>query len=157
MNSRTHVLTATNLPTPPRLTDQTRPSHLLQRKKKWLTASSYRPSSDNISCALFLSGRAAIAPLLLNLFATSMPTGIFPVYQKVSAIAPLHSNGPLCDPKNYRLMNQIPILVRRTETTVMNQLIDYLTTNDITGESKYGFLKCVPRISCHFEFFIWSF
>lgn len=84
-----------------------------------------------------------------------MSTGVFPVHWKVSTISPLHKNKPIYGPENYRPLNQTSILARLTERIFDDQLINFLTTDDLTGEYQHGFRKRISRNPRHFAFFDW--
>lgn len=68
-------------------------------------------------------------------------------------IVPLQKYGPLYDQQNYHPMNQTPNLARLLERIGKDRLIDLLTTNDLTVESRHGFLKRRSLTSCCFAYF----
>lgn len=90
--------------------------------------------------SLLRFGKPDVVLLFLNLFASSMPAGVFPIQWKVSTIVPAHKNGPLHDPKIYRPINYTPTLARFMEGFAKEHLIGFLTANDLIGEFQSGVL-----------------
>lgn len=76
---------------------------------------------------------------------------VFPVQWKVSAIVRIHKNLELYDPQNYRSINHKPTLARPVERVVKEQLIRFLTTNGLIGESKHVSLSADPVPLCFFD------
>ena len=80
-----------------------------------------------------------IAPILTNLFNTSIATSTFPDALKLSEIIPLFKQGDKLDCSNYRPISLIPTLSKIFEKCIYKQLYSYFNKNDIFYKSQFGF------------------
>lgn len=55
------------------------------------------------------------------------------------------------DPQNCRLINQTPVLAKIMDSIVKDQLIIFLTNNELIGEFQHDFLKHRPCTPCHLD------
>ncbi|VDP36673.1 unnamed protein product, partial [Echinostoma caproni] len=80
-----------------------------------VTKPSSRPGPDGLPPSIIRFAGPDMPVILLKLFTLSMIGGIVPSQWKQSTIIPLHKNGPIQDPTNYRPINHLPIISRIME------------------------------------------
>ena len=82
-----------------------------------------------------------------------MLTGIFPDEWKSARATPLYKNsGKRNDPKNYRPTSVIPLVAKKFELVVYDQLYHYLTENCIISPYQSGFRFLHSTVTALLEF-----
>ena len=82
-----------------------------------------------------------ITPALTHIINLSLSSGIFPTIWKSSKIVPLFKkDDPLC-PYNYRPVAIIPVLSKVMERAVCNQMVKYLTENELIHPCHHAYRK----------------
>jgi hypothetical protein len=71
----------------------------------------------------------------------SISTGIMPDVCKIAIVTPIHKEGDITDPGNYRPISILPILGKTIEYFVNDQLTQYLDDKGLICKHQYGFRK----------------
>ena len=71
----------------------------------------------------------------------SISTGIMPDLCKIAIVTPIHKEGDITDPGNYRPISILPILGKTIEYFVNDQLTQYLDDKGLICKHQYGFRK----------------
>ena len=96
---------------------------------------------DGISPELFELASDALLPSLLQIFNTSLHTGVFPDVLKEARVFAIHKDGPSEDPSNYRPISILPIVSKGIEKHVTKHLFAYLNKYKLLHEAESGFRK----------------
>lgn len=113
---------------------------------------SFHPGPDKIPPAIFSLGGMDIPILLTNLFNLSMSCGTFPPQWKTSVIIPIHKNGSLQNPSNYRPINHTPVISRVMEKIIKGRLMEYLKGFNLVNPGQHGFLQNKSCATCTADF-----
>lgn len=108
-----------------------------------IVASSHKSSSpdDLFPASITASHFCIIAPLIAQIFNTSLSSGIFPSLFKQATIRPIikkHSLDPNL-PSSYRPISLLPFLSKILEKVVATQICDILSSNNLDEEFQSGF------------------
>ena len=88
--------------------------------------------------ALKLAG-PYILPVITHLINLSIVKTKFPSDWKIAKVIPLHKKDDPLDPKNFRPVAILPILIEIREKVVFLQVVDYMEANDFMNLSHQGF------------------
>uniref|UniRef100_A0AAQ6IB00 Reverse transcriptase domain-containing protein n=1 Tax=Anabas testudineus TaxID=64144 RepID=A0AAQ6IB00_ANATE len=110
------------------------------------TVSKMKPSSspvDVIPTKFLISIIDSLAPSLLNIFNTSLSTGIVPDYFKIASVQPLLKKPGLdpSSPENYRPISKLPFISKILEKYVSKHLFLAVDNYNIFDELQSGFCK----------------
>ena len=83
--------------------------------------------------------RLEILPALTHIINLSISEQQFPDSWKKIKVIPLHKNGDTLDPKNYRPVAIIPILSKVLERVMFNQIIKYLSENNLLHPNHHSY------------------
>lgn len=100
---------------------------------------------DDISARLIKLGSPHIVKALVELCNRSIETGTFPESWKLAKVIPLYKKNSKEDAGNYRPISILPVLSKLLEKHVANNLIEFLTVNDLLAKRQSGFR---PKHSC---------
>ena len=88
---------------------------------------------------IFKSVNDVIAPIICNLFNSSVIEGIFPDVLKVAEVIPLHKSGSTSDVSKYRPISLLPVLSKVFERLMRSRLIHFFESNDTLSAHQFGF------------------
>lgn len=94
---------------------------------------------DGISSRLLKSIIDIIAPVLSNIFNTSLATGIVPSLLKVAKVTPVFKSGDNFKFSNYRPISILPSASKILEKIMYVRLSDFISHNNILSPHQYGF------------------
>ena len=104
--------------------------------------------SNNRSYGLYSSptkllklSKDIIAPIISEIFNTSVKLGIYPSKLKMSKIIPIFKSDDDKDPNNYRAISLLSNYNRIYEKIMYKRIIDFIEKNDLLPTSQYGFRK----------------
>ena len=80
-----------------------------------------------------------ILPAVTHMINLSIASGKFPSTWKKSKIIPLHKKDDHLNPKNYHPVAIVPILSKILERLVFNQLVTYLTENNLLHPNHHAY------------------
>lgn len=100
---------------------------------------------DNLGPLFLKMSALFIAPVLTEIFNSSISNGIFPDVWKIAKVTPLHKKGPRDDVNNYRPISVLCCLSKILERHVHNSLYEYLSEHDMLYAGQSGFR---PKHSC---------
>ena len=80
-----------------------------------------------------------ILPALTHIINLSISEQQFPDSWKKIKVIPLHKKGDILDPKNYRPVAIIPILSKVLERVMFNQIIKYLSENNLIHPNHHSY------------------
>ena len=80
----------------------------------------------------FLKTRAdVLAAPLTYIFNLSLHTAIIPRPWKSATLTPLHKDGSVSDPNNFRPISVLPVVMKIFERAVQSQIYQHLSTNKL--------------------------
>ena len=91
---------------------------------------------DEINIRILKMGKEQLIPALTHIVNLSISSGCFPLHWKCAKIIPLHKKEDRSNPKNYRPVALLPVIVERA---VFLQFMEYLEGNNIMNPSHHGF------------------
>jgi hypothetical protein len=97
--------------------------------------------NDNISAKMLKYSGPYISHILVDIFNSSINSGIFPHSWKQAIVVPVHKKGNYFDIANYRPIALLPLLSKVFEKTINLQLCDYLSSSAILHDAQHGFRK----------------
>ena len=97
--------------------------------------------NDGISWGMIEKTLPVILPFVLNIFNHSLSSCIFPSEWKYSLITPLPKTNKPQTLNDYRPISLLPILSKILERLVHNQIVSYLTDNNILDPYQSGYQK----------------
>jgi hypothetical protein len=97
--------------------------------------------NDGLSYYILKSGGSTLASFLLDLFSCSLHSGQIPSAWKKAVVTPIHKDGPKNLVSNYRPISVTSCCSRILERIIRNQLADFLSYNDLIGNSQHGFQR----------------
>ncbi|CAB4019802.1 Hypothetical predicted protein, partial [Paramuricea clavata] len=93
---------------------------------------------DNIPNKLIKIAAEIISPSLIEIFARSISTGIFPSEWKTVRVSPIFEKGKKNDPNNYRQISVVPAVAKIFEKVIFEQVYNYLNTNHLLTHCQSG-------------------
>ena len=96
---------------------------------------------DGISISICKDLLLHITDYFLELYLTSIRSGVFPKKWSIGTVTVIPKSGDLSDPSNWRPITQTPIFAKVFEKIIHNRLINYFTDNNILTQYQYGFRK----------------
>ena len=85
---------------------------------------------DSIEC---------IVEPITHIINLSLKTGKIPQAWKQARVTPIHKGGCNANPSNYRPISVLPILSKKMEKIVFNQVYNYLSENNLLNRYQHGF------------------
>jgi hypothetical protein len=80
-----------------------------------------------------------LAPVLSHLFNRAIDEHKYPDSLKVTKVIELYKCKDKTDPANYRPVSLLPIIAKIFDTLINNQMMTFLTTNNIISPTQYAF------------------
>ena len=90
--------------------------------------------ADNLPPGLFEDCRQYIAQALCHIFNLSIETSCFSDLWKIARIVPIYKSGSLDKPDAYRPISVLPALSKILEKAVHQQLMDFLSDEDLLSK-----------------------
>ena len=78
---------------------------------------------------------------LKNLINKSFQKGIFPKCLKLARVTPVHKQGNLSDPSNYRPISSLPYISKIVETCVKERILAFCDKFSLINSSQFGFRR----------------
>jgi hypothetical protein len=76
---------------------------------------------------------------LVNIYNTSLETGIFPEKLKIAKVIPVHKKGDIRNINNYRPIATLSVFSKLLEKLVYNRVINFIEKNGLMTEAQHGF------------------
>ena len=92
-----------------------------------------------LSVRLLKEAGPVIIPSLTHIVNLSIGSGCFPDKWKIFKVLPVYKEDIKSDPNNYRPISILPIVSKIIEKVIFNQRYEYLTSNNLLGDSQHGF------------------
>ena len=110
--------------------------------KQLLTIKSSKATGlDNINSRLLKDAAEIVAQPLTNIMNRSLKTGMVPYSWKEARVSPIFKSDSPINPSNFRPISILPVCMKLFERAVQNQLVSYLTDNNILCKEQSGFRK----------------
>ena len=74
----------------------------------------------------------SISSCFCDQFNKIMDTGVYPECLKAARVIPIHKEGPLSDPTDYRPISLIPVSGKIFEKVLQSRLMSWLIKNDVS-------------------------
>lgn len=100
-----------------------------------------KSGSDDINAQILKDGFEVIGETLLELINTSLEKGEMPHSWKESLVVPIEKVAGTDKAEEYRPINMLPIYEKTLELTVKEQLLDYISENNILVPEQSGYRK----------------
>ena len=110
-------------------------TYQLIQKLKPKSSSGY----DGISSSLLKKVSLTISAPITAIINQSFLQGLFPADLKISKLQPILKIEPKKDPKNWRPINQLPIISNICEKTVLSQINAHFDANNVISDRQFGF------------------
>ena len=98
------------------------------------------PGPDCIKGYILKNLSKEIAPILVEIFKTSLHSNTQPESWKEANITPIHKKGSKCSRRNYRPISLTSIVCKMLETIIKMTLIKYMVDNRYLSDKQFGFL-----------------
>ena len=117
--------------------------NILQLKAQFKDMNKKYCVGDPVPIKMISSCFDSLCPLILEIVNESLTSGIFPQPLKHAIVSPIikDENGDREDFKNYRPISNTPILAKIIEKTILIQLNNYLSDNNLYIESQSAYKK----------------
>ena len=99
------------------------------------------PSPDVIAIELFKCDVSFFAPLLLELYNTTLKSGDYPTAWCDAIICPIHKGGPRTDENNYRGISLLSVVWKIFTKVCNNRLVSWATVKNKYNEAQAGYRK----------------
>ena len=99
------------------------------------------PGPDGMTSELLSKCASVISEPLASLFSKSMHEASVPSLLKWAAVVPIYKGGDRSDPSNYRPVSLTPILIKIMEKTVCEEMVAFLSENNLFNPNQHGFMK----------------
>lgn len=113
---------------------------------------SFHPGPDSIPPALLKLAGPDIPLFLLNIFNLSLKAGVYPDRWKQAIVIPRHKGGSRHELANYRPISHTSILTRIMERIIKDNIMLFLSSQNLIDRSQHGFLRGRSCHTCQFEF-----
>ena len=95
--------------------------------------------NDNISGYFLKIAFPYISRILMLIVNTSIETSTFPVSWKIARVTPIYKEGDKSERSNYRPISVLPVLSRRFEKLIYDQLYQYLEWGGFLTSDQFRF------------------
>ena len=115
------------------------------------------------------AGPDGIPPILLQkccnqiclplhiIFKNSINTGEVPGFLKDAIVIPIHKGGLRNDPKNYRPISLLSLILKVFEKVICKKIVIYMEENDLMNSNQHGFRKfrsCLSQLIQHYDYIL---
>lgn len=104
--------------------------------------------TDGISSRLINMTLSYVMPILENIFNYSLMHGTVPIIWKSAIITPIPKVGQPTEAQHYRPISILPFLSKVLERIVSDQLLDYLTDNDLLDPCQFAYRRNSSTQTC---------
>ena len=94
------------------------------------------------------TGADVLAAPLTYIFNLSLHTAIIPRPWKSATVTPLHKDGSVSDPNNFRPISVLPVVMKIFERAVHSQIYQHLSTNKLLSSHQSGFRPGHSTMTC---------
>lgn len=102
---------------------------------------------DDISTKFLQEFSKELSPIINQLTTQLFTEGSFSNSLKISKVTPIYKSGDKTSPSNYRPIAVLPNLSKVVETSIKEQLVNYLQSNNIINRNQFGFIANSSTIS----------
>ena len=106
---------------------------------------------DNIGARLIKDMKLTISPVLTRIINTGYKCNTFPDCMKKAAIKVIHKKESTEEISNYRPISILPTLSKIFERAAVNQIVNYLETNNLLSSSQHAYRRHHSTVTCLFE------
>ena len=106
---------------------------------------------DSISARLIKDIKSTISPVLTQIINTGYTCSKFPDCMKKAAIKVIHKKESTEEISNYRPISILPTLSKIFERAAVNQIMDYLESNNLLSNCQHAYRGNHSTVSCLFE------
>ena len=99
------------------------------------------PGPDGLNCEILKKCVLTISEPIALLFTKSLEEGSVPELCKRAAVVPIYKGGERSDPSNYRPISLTPILMKVMEKIVREQIVNFMTDNNLFNQTQHGFMR----------------
>ena len=103
---------------------------------------------DGISAKILKDGKSIIAPALTEIINLGYKVNEFPEQLKHAVVKPIHKKDCHNNPANYRPISILSVISKVFERSAVNQLVDYLETNNILSSFQHAYRKGHSTVTC---------
>jgi hypothetical protein len=103
---------------------------------------------DDINARLLKDSKYIIAKTLTRLVNISFRKSIFPTCMKKAIVKAIHKKENTEDPSNYRPLSILSTVSKVFERSATDQIVPYLTKNDLLNETQHAYLKGHSTQTC---------
>ena len=96
---------------------------------------------DGMTGELLTNCASVISEPVAALFTKSLTEGSVPTLLKHAAVVPIYKGGDRSLPSNYTPVSSTPILMKVMEKIVRENIVTFLTENNLFNPSQHGFMK----------------
>lgn len=100
---------------------------------------------DNLSSRILKELHDEIAPILTDIFNTSLAEGTVPSDWKNANVTPVYKKGPKFKPENYRPISLTCVCCKVMEHIITSNIMAHLDRNNLLFQNQHGFRS---RLSC---------
>ena len=100
---------------------------------------------DNLTSRILKELHSEIAPILTDIFNTSLSEGTVPKDWKNAYVTPVYKKGPKSKPENYRPISLTCICCKVLEHIITSNIMTHLDKNNLLYHNQHGFRS---RVSC---------
>ncbi len=100
-----------------------------------------KSTNDIVPIKVFRQIVPSIITPFTHIVNLSLRTGIMPDSCKIAVVTPIHKDGDIEDPGNYRPISILPVLSKTIEFFVNSELTQYLDDKGLISQHQYGFRK----------------
>ena len=118
---------------------------------KRLKASSV-PGTDGLPPTLLQNGGPDLPLLIMNLFTSSLCSGVVPIQWKRTVVVPHYKSGRRDSVNNYRGIHHTSHLLRALERVIKKPLVEHIVKFNLVDDRQYGFLSKRSITTCQAHF-----
>ncbi len=107
---------------------------------------------DGITARLLKDAGPEIIRPITYVINLSIRTASFPSVWKVGLVTPIHKEGPMDDPNNYRPITLLSLISKILERVIHEQVYAFLRNEDFFTECQSGFRKGHSTTTCLLDF-----
>lgn len=118
--------------------------------RKELSSLKVNKSSDlkDTHTRFLKTGADVLAAPLTYILNLSLHTAIIPRSWKSATKTPLHKDGSVSDPNNFRPISVLPVVMKISERAVHSQIYQHLSTNKLQSSHRSGFRPGHSTTTC---------
>ena len=118
---------------------------------KRLKASSV-PGTDGLPPTILQNGGPDVPLLIMNLFTSSLGSGVVPIQWKHTIVVPHYKSGRRDSVNSYRGIHHTSHLLRALERVIKTTLVEHIIKFNLVDDRQYGFLSKRSITTCQAHF-----